>query len=97
MAKPAAPKATIEAWLRGVGVKWDEAAVEIREAAAYSGPGLGVFALRDLVEGETLCTIPKVCIIEPIRRRCRFFCIFFSVGAMRTTSTKSFYCMFHFY
>lgn len=52
-------KAGVEAWLRGAGVRWDEAAIEIREQGGYSGPGLGVFAVSDIAEGATLCSIPK--------------------------------------
>lgn len=77
-------------WLRGVGVTWDDGAVEIRvhvgssssggadasnaaPAAAqlagatfpgYSGKAMGVWAVRDIKEGESLCRIPKKALLS---------------------------------
>ena len=66
-------KGAAESWLRSVGISWDEKAVEIREGPPgggdgdekhYSGVGLGVWALKDIKEGDTLCNIPKSALLS---------------------------------
>ncbi|GMH42823.1 hypothetical protein BSKO_10742 [Bryopsis sp. KO-2023] len=47
-------------WMRNADITWDAHLMEIRKGSAgWLDPGWGVFAKRDLKEGERLCVIPK--------------------------------------
>lgn len=54
-------------WLKKVGVKWDQDLMEVcREPASCPRQGWGVFAKRDLKEGDKLCVIPKNAILSTV-------------------------------
>jgi hypothetical protein len=50
----------LAAWLKGAGITWDEALIQMQPAAG----GLGVFAVADVPEGATLCEIPRAAVLS---------------------------------
>ena len=52
--------ARLEPWLANVGITLQAGAIRIRTTDG----GLGVFAIRDVQEGELLCTIPKAAVLS---------------------------------
>ncbi|KAL4858939.1 N-lysine methyltransferase setd6 [Chlorella vulgaris] len=54
-----------QAWMESVGIEHNRNAIRLVDAAAgCSGLALGVQAVRDVAEGERLCTIPKAACIS---------------------------------
>ena len=57
--------ARLEQWLADVGITLKAGAIRIRTTEG----GLGVFSIRNVQEGELLCTIPKAAVLSV--RTCR--------------------------
>lgn len=54
-------------WLKKVGVEWNQELMEVCYAPANgAGRGWGVFAKKDLKEGDRLCLIPKKAILSTV-------------------------------